>query len=287
MLFGNMTNVTKNIEQNTLKDLDNFLNKSMNCKSNARIKGENVYEEANKIFCGEEGSKTLDDFIHWLKYGNLDNTLIGTSCSWRTMNQNVINDNAYIIRKVLNKGLGVINGGALGGDWISNEIVLKEGDPSNQLRIVLPVNRFAYMERFYNVLEKKVVNRTQADSLVNQLKYIDKNFPWIIFDKTHFDEKKFLESENDEYRKNCYHFRDGLIAYGCDGLVALWINASNGVGDTIRKTKYMKKPLITMNYTIDPNSEENIKDYESLIIPNLRADYPLEDKSSSIQTRSI
>ena len=275
MIFGNMTNVTENIEQNTLEDLNDFLNKSMKARTNVRIKGENRYKEANKVFCGEEGSRTLDDFIHWLEYGNLDNTLIGTSCSWRTINQDVINDNAHIIRKVLDKGLGIINGGALGGDWISNEIVLKEGNPINQLRVVLPVNRFAYMEHFCNVLEKKVVNRTQADSLVNQLKYIDKNFPWIIFDKTHFDEKKFLEPENDEYRKNCYHFRDGLVAYGCDGLAALWVNASRGVEDTIKRTKFMKKPLITISYTIDPNSKENIKDYESLIIPNLRSDYPL------------
>ena len=282
-----MTNVTENIEQNTLKDLDDFLNKSMKAKTNVRIKGENRYKEANNVFCGEEGSRTLDNFIHWLEYWNLSNTLIGTSCSWRTMNQNVINDNAYIIRKVLEKGLGIINGGALGGDWISNEIVLKEGNPINQLRIVLPVNRFVYMERFYNVLEKNLVNRTQADSLVNQLKYIDQNFPWIIFDKTHFDEKKFLEPENDEYRKNCYHFRDGLVAYGCDGLTALWINASRGVEDTIKRNKFMKKPLITMSYTIDPDSEENIKYFESLIIPNLKSNYPLEDKSSAIQTRSI
>ena len=49
----------------------------------------------------------------------------------------------------------------------------------------------------------------------------------------------------------------------------------------------MKKPLITMSYTIDPNSKEDLRDYESLIIPNLRSDYPLEDKSLPIQTRSI
>lgn len=272
-----MSSVIENIKQNRLEDLDDFLKKCMKT-SNVRIKNEDKYAEANEIFYGEEGSKTLDNFIQWLEYQNRDNTLIGTSCSWRTMNQDVINDNAYIVRKVLKKEIGVINGGALGGDWISNEIVLKEGNPINQLRVILPVNRFAYMELYSNILEKNGINRTQVDSLVNQLKYINEHFPWVIFDNTHFDEKKFLEPENHEYRKDCYYFRDGLVAYGCDGLAALWINESNGVEDTIKRTQFMEKPLFTIKYTIDQNSEEVIKDYESIKIPNLRADYPLEDK---------
>ena len=251
-------------------------------------------EEIRKFSPFFEMFNTVSKFIEWINEKNKlnDNIWLGISGSWRTINQKIINDTATITRKIINSGNGILTGGALGIDYLTTEIVLKEGDPKNQLRIALPINRFAYMEHFSDSsFKKNGVTDEQRDSLIKQLGYIESYVPEIIFDQTHVDEEKFLfydfiNPDNvdnkiaDKRREDYYDFRNGLVAYGCDGLVALCVNSSKGVLKTLGKVENSGKPFRLYNYSINVNSRGVINDYSKLRILNSPDNYPLSKKSS-------
>lgn len=267
-----MVKLTKKLDDH---DLQLFLRR---CK-NISDSGELSYASDSKVFFGGEGEEVVQAFNKWMQQSRERKNWVGISGSWRYINQQVIDDTAQSVRYFSKKGIGIITGGALGVDFIATEIMLKEANPDEQLRVVLPMNREAYMERYTDALFKEAkISRTQAETLTNQILYINSHFPKIIFDQTPFNEKEFLIEENEHYRMLAYNFRNGLVGYGCDGLVALCVNESSGVQDTVRKLLKMKKPHLLLEYAIKKDSPEIITDYSALQIPCLSQDYPLKTK---------
>lgn len=227
-----------------------------------------------------EYEKTLD-FINWIHYEQTVNYWIGSTGSWRLMSERSVEDNAMVTRYLLKKGVGFMNGAALGSDYIQNEIVLKEGDPSNQLRLILPIDIETYIQHYKNSAKHGRISDTQSKSLQNQLEYVRDNFKESFFDKTHFSKEEFLFPRNQHYRQICYYFRDGLIGYGCDGIIPFCVNNSQGVWNTISHVQYLHKPVFSpFEYTINSRSRTAITDYGLLEIPGLRKSYPLVPKSS-------
>jgi len=220
---------------------------------------------------------TYESFLHWWNDYKASNTWIGITGSWRNINQKVVDDVSEIVRYIVNHGLGIITGGALGVDYIATELSLIDGNPKKQLRVILPVKKYDYLKRLIRVSGSEI-NRSQLEAISGQLTYINKNFSNVIFDESQFDSKSFLEFE--DYRTACYSFRNKLIAYACDGLIPFWVNDSKGVKDTKNTVGIWQKPVLDIDdrlrYNIDSNSEKVIKDYSKLNIPNLSNKYPLE-----------
>jgi len=261
----------KSEETDLWRILDKFLDESINSRTRLRQERESDYFAATQPLSGARETMNLHTFIEWWEKNKKENYWIGISGSWRTINQNLVDDVTNIIRYTTCEGIGILTGGALGVDYIATEVILREGNAKKQLRVSLPINRYAYMEHFTNsAIQTHTINRTQHDSLIHQIRYIDENYPDIIFDKSYYNEGKFLKAENYTYRENSYHSRNGLIAYGCDGLIAFRINNSRGVKDTVNKIKFMEKPIFVLNYQIDKGGGRVINDYELIEIPNLR-----------------
>lgn len=253
--------------------LYNFLKK---CRDKISDSGENFFVRSRVDVFGKEAKETLDYFDEWMESQRREKLWVGVSGSWRIINQKVVNDTALLVRHMLSKGAGILTGGALGVDYIATEIVLKEGNPLDQLRIILPINRDAFMEHFTNSYYRDGINRTQADFLSRQIYHINTHFPATIFDKTPFNETEFLIPDNKHYREISYDFRSGLVGYGCDGLFGLCVNNSRGVRYTEEVVKRMGKYSFVHPYTINPLSKKVIHDYDQLCIPNLQKSYPLE-----------
>ena len=270
---------------------DRGLLKLLKKSENISHSGELLYVNDSKVFFGDDGAEVVNQFDKWMASSRHEKRWIGISGSWRYINQAVVNDTALIVRSLIKRGVGIITGGALGVDFIATEIMLKESDPAENLRIVLPINKDAYMQRYTDVYMQQYtdaglqtnVTRTQADALTSQIFYMATHFPKIIFDKTPFNEIEFIALQNDHYRKLAYNFRNGLVGYGCEGLVALCVNDSSGVQDTVRKLEKMKKPHSLVQYQIATNSSDIITDYSNLQINGLIKEYPLkrlEDSTS-------
>lgn len=233
---------------------------------------EDTARQIDKFFL-EGAAQTLENFIGWWKDQLPTNHWVGITGSWRTINQKVVDDVTEIVRYITSNGLGILTGGALGVDYIATETVLRENeDPKTYLRIVLPINRIDYIRHFRNSNLNSRINVSQMRAIAEQIIYINRNLPEIIFDASCFDENKFLELINEKYREDCYSFRNNLVGYGCDGLIPFLVNESNGVKDAIRSASSMRKPIFyskKLEYSIKQDGEDVIRDYSKLEIPNL------------------
>jgi len=220
------------------------------------------YEKVLDLKLSSYERETTERFYDWITLKKV--LMISKSISWRYTNNKIVRDVEVAVPYILeNCGYGIMNGGAIGGDFVSNEIALRElvkneRDPGKHLAIVLPTPRGVFYERLTNVaLQEDDFIRTAADSLIKQLQNIDKNWPEAIFDDYadgHINETRFLDSNDLDYRKSVYHDRNGLIAFGCDASIGLRVNDSMGVEDTQKKVRLLGKPTLTQRYKIDPSS---------------------------------
>lgn len=251
--------------------------------TNKEFIDEKISENKNGIDCFflDGADQTIKNFDCWWKYCRENTYWIGITGSWRTINEKVVDDLTSIVRYILDNNFGILTGGALGVDYIATEIVLREGSPEKQLRITLPINKIDYIRHFKNSSLNSKIHHSQMMAIADQITYINRNFPDIIFDASGFDQNEFLKPINEKYREDCYSFRNNLIGDGCDGLIPFWINGSAGVEDTIKTVEFLRKPVFMskeLKYNIDPDNEEVIRDYSELKIPNLNDHYPLEKK---------
>ena len=97
---------------------------------------------------GKSVRKDFEKFIDWMRVDRQNTLWIGISGSWRITNHEVIEDVTEVTRQIMNRGYGIITGGALGVDYLTTRVVLEEGDPENKLRIVLPLPKQLYTENF-------------------------------------------------------------------------------------------------------------------------------------------
>ena len=284
-----MASVIENKREETYlwNGLDDFLEACIISKtsriSSERDQNKEMFEENDikKIdeFLIEGAAHTLESFVCWWEPHKPKNYWVGITGSWRTINQEVVDDITEIVRYIINNNLGILTGGALGVDYIATEVVLREGNPEEQLRIALPINKFSYMRHFKNGAIKSVINPFQRNAILEQITHISNRFPNIVFDGSYFDSEEFLKPESSGYREACYSFRNNLVAHGCDGLIPFLVNNSDGVKDTVQKVKYMQKPVFDsdkLKYMIESDSEEVITDYSKIIFPNMPdKKYPL------------
>ena len=218
-LESNVTKLYEDLEdflkacliRKTFRDPPDFL------RSNRELfKEERDKEKFDRVFT-KGAAGTLENFAHWWEDQRNVNTWVGITGSWRYIDQKVVDDVTNTIRYLTNKDIGILTGGALGVDYLATETIIKEGNPEN-LRIALPINRADYIRHFRNSASSNVINPSQRNAIANQIFKISKRHPEIIFDNSEFNSEEFLDPRNNEYREDCYLFRNHLVGYGCDGL---------------------------------------------------------------------
>ena len=219
---------------------------------------------------GKSVRKDFEKFIDWMRVDRQNTLWIGISGSWRITNHEVIEDVTEVTRQIMNRGYGIITGGALGVDYLTTRVVLEEGDPENKLRIVLPLPKQLYTENFRVAERDNKIHPSQAHALINQIETIEKKYPKVLFDNievSHQDHDQFLSSLRLRERK--YTDRNSLVSYACNGLVGFCVNDSDGVLNTLSSAKIMNKEFFLYPYDIDENGNDVIKDYDLIKIPPL------------------
>ncbi|MEN9625970.1 MAG: hypothetical protein RL557_298, partial [archaeon] len=98
------------------------------CKNKRHESGEQLYLQDSRPYFGERAAEIVKRFDRWIEPSRRNKLWIGISGSWRVFNQQVVDDAAYITRYFVNRGIGIVNGLAPGVDFISNEVLLKEGE---------------------------------------------------------------------------------------------------------------------------------------------------------------
>jgi hypothetical protein len=162
------------------------------------------------------------------------------SGSWRTTNKQVERDVIDEVTRIINRGDGIITGGALGVDYIATQTALNIGNPVEQLKIYLPIKLDAMCGHYLKRAGEGVITQEQAEMITSQLRRIHELHPDCIL-----DEWGYTEANVDSY-----YARNTKIIEDSDGLCAFHVNDSKGTQDAINKAKDMGKLRYVKKYYI-------------------------------------
>lgn len=225
-----------------------------------------------------EYTEEIDKFAHhWASERSTKKAWLGITGSWRTIDQVVVDDVAELVTETVDRGYGIVTGGALGVDYVATEVVRGIGNPSTDLRIVLPIDAVDYMTHYGHTADagpESKIHTSQGSRLGRQLYELSIDHPDSIYAVDIFDGERFMEPDEQDFRIHAYYFRNGLIAHGADGLGVFQVNGSKGVADTVMKAQLACKPiryggLNGNGYTIAANSSGVIQDYDTMAIPGV------------------
>ncbi len=165
----------------------------------------------------------------------------GISGSWRKTSPEIEVGVRNAVRKIIERGDGIVSGGALNVDWFATDEALKLDPEARHIKIFLPVVLELYTAHYRKRATEGVITSEQAESLVTQLETLRKANPEALIenkDNTVIDPKTYFE-------------RNTEVVNASDALVGFQVNASEGVGDTVEKALGQNKPVFLEKHIIE------------------------------------
>ncbi|MFW9877086.1 MAG: DNA-processing protein DprA [Candidatus Thorarchaeota archaeon] len=164
----------------------------------------------------------------------------GISGSWRKTNQEVETAVRENVREILNRGGGIVTGGALNVDFFATDEALKLDATGNSIKVYLPVTLERYATHYRKRATEGVITSEQAEALIEQLTKLQETNPEALIE----------HPENTEVNQETYFERNTKVMKASDALVAFQVNKSSGVEDTVSKALEQDKPVRRLEYTI-------------------------------------
>ena len=164
----------------------------------------------------------------------------GISGSWRKTNEEVENAVRNAVRKILERGDGIVSGGALNVDYFATDEALKLNPEADKIKIFLPVTLERYTAHYRKRATEGVITTEQAEVLVAQLEVLQAVNSDAIA----------ANLENTIVDTTTYYERNTEVVAASDALIAIQVNESGGVGDTVEKALDRGKPVYLAKYVI-------------------------------------
>jgi uncharacterized phage-like protein YoqJ len=142
------------------------------------------------------------------------------------------------VRVVLDRGDGIITGGALGADYAATEVVLEIDPRGRSLKVILPTTLEIYAAHYRQRAIEGVITSDQAESLIMQLNRV-KELGSLI-----------ENSMETAVNKTTYYMRNQEVVNASDEILAFIVNDSAGTQDTIDKAKAAGKGVQIFSYSI-------------------------------------
>lgn len=172
---------------------------------------------------------------------------IGITGGWRKTNQEIENNIRNIVSEIMERGDGVISGGALNTDYVALDEALKHDPKAKRIKIFLPTTLEKYTEHYRKHADLGTITSDQAENLINQLTRLKKINPKALIENSNTN---FTE----ETKKEMYYERNSKVVEVSDELIAFHIktNESEGLGtmDTVKKAKTKGIPVKIFSYTL-------------------------------------
>lgn len=172
---------------------------------------------------------------------------IGISGGWRKTNQEIENKVRQVVREIIQRGDGIVSGGALGVDFIALDEALKSDPKAERIKIFLPTTLIKYSEHYRKHARLGTITSEQAENLIKQLSKLKQINPRALIENL---DTNFTE----ETKKKMYYERNSKIVEEADELVAFHIKteASEGMGiaDAIEKAKVKGIPVKIFLYDL-------------------------------------
>jgi hypothetical protein len=164
----------------------------------------------------------------------------GISGSWRKTNQEIENSVRLAVREIMNRGDGIVSGGALGVDFYATDEALRVNPTAERIRVFLPVSLELYAAHYRKRATENVITSEQAEALITQLQSLHAANPSSLV----------CNPKNTIVDQDTYFERNTAVVSASDALVGFQVNNSGGVEDTVNKAiaqgklTYLKKFVI-------------------------------------------
>jgi len=170
---------------------------------------------------------SLDDLFNRLNVLKQEkNTLwFGISGSWRKTSPEIETAVRATVKKIIERGDGIVSGGALNVDWFATDEALKLDPTAKHIKIFLPVIIELYAAHYRKRAIEEVITSEQAETLIAQLEKLKSVNPNALIE----------HKENTIVDPRTYFERNTEVVNTSDALIGFQVNDSEGVGDTVKK----------------------------------------------------
>lgn len=165
----------------------------------------------------------------------------GISGSWRKTNQVIEQAVRATVRKIIERGDGIVSGGALNVDWFATDEVLKVDPQAKHVKIFLPAIFDLYAAHYRKRAIGGVITSEQAEILIAQLERLRVANPEALIEN----------KQNTIVNPKTYFERNTEVVNASDALIGFQVNESEGVGDTVQKALDQNKPVYLERHKLD------------------------------------
>jgi len=137
----------------------------------------------------------------------------------------------------MQRGDGIVSGGALGVDQVATEEALKHNPDADRIKIIIPSTFEVFAAHYRNRANEGVITFEQAESLIGLLTLIK-------------GKGALTEMDYAELNVESYYARNSEVLKVSDELLAFQVNSSAGTQDTIDKAHELGMPVILKQYEI-------------------------------------
>ena len=165
---------------------------------------------------------------------------IAISGSWQKINRKVEEDVRQEVKEILNRGDGIVSGGALNVDYLATDEALEYDPSGSRVKVFIPAILTVYAAHYRQRAEEGIITKQQAEDLIAQLENLRelKAAPLVE------------NPTNKVVDRKAYFERNSAVIKAADELVAFHVNSSEGVINTIEKAKRKGIPIKIFTYTI-------------------------------------
>lgn len=202
----------------------------MEGKEGDKNKQELITETLDDLFARLEGLKSQKGIL-WF----------GITGSWRKTSADIEQGVRETVRRIIERGDGIVSGGALNVDSFATDEALKLDPTAQRVRIFLPVVLDLYAAHYRKRAQEGVITPGQAENLIAQLTTLHEANPLALIENpqnTIVDPKTYFE-------------RNTEVVSASDAIVGFQVNESEGVGDTVQKALDQNKPVYIKKYKIE------------------------------------
>ncbi|HXK31187.1 MAG TPA: hypothetical protein VJZ94_00330 [Candidatus Paceibacterota bacterium] len=165
---------------------------------------------------------------------------IGISGTWKITSKEVEADVRKAVREIIERGDGIVTGGALNVDYFATDEAFKINPEATRIKICLPATLERYAAHYRKRSGEEVVTLEQAENLIAQLTALKNANPQALIE----------HPTNTVINQVTYFERNSEVVELSDELLAFQVNDSLGVQDTVDKAKALGKPVIIKKYAV-------------------------------------
>ncbi len=165
---------------------------------------------------------------------------IGITGTWNTHDARVEGDVCTAVREIIERGDGVVTGGALGVDFWATDEAFTSDPTGKRVLVCLASTLSKYSAHLRTRASEGVVAQDDVEALISLLTKIQETRPSSILEDT----------TEPELTKETYFARNQTIVDNADEILGFQVNESSGTQDTLDKAERVGKPVSVKKYVL-------------------------------------